>query len=195
MENAISALLGVDLESEGWKMADAKGHSLDVLRNAISMEIEGKEFFEAAAQKMKHPRAKEMFMSLVKQEQRHVDILQGELNRLSEGSGWASLKEMMESRSSYPKISVFQDKAIKRFKMRPDAGELEVLNLGIEVEKKSMDYYRTAGNETADPKAKEIFNWLVGEEGGHLTILTAEYENRTKSGFYYDNMEFSLEVM
>jgi len=36
---------------------------------------------------------------------------------------------------------------------------------------------------------------LVGEEAGHLTILTAEHENRIKSGFYYDNMEFSLEVM
>jgi len=176
-------------------MVQAKEGALEVLKNAISMEIEGKEFFELAAQRMMRQRAKDMFKSLVTQEQRHVEILQGELSRLSEGSGWASLKEMMDSRSSYPKISVFKDRAVKRFKLGPEAGELDVLNLGIEVEKKSMDYYRAAGSETSDPKAKEIFNWLVGEEGGHLTILTAEYENRTRSGFYYDNMEFSLEVM
>jgi rubrerythrin len=36
-------------------MAIAKEDPLDVLKNAISMEIEGKEFFEAAAQRMKHP--------------------------------------------------------------------------------------------------------------------------------------------
>ncbi|MCU0853115.1 MAG: hypothetical protein MUC90_07705, partial [Thermoplasmata archaeon] len=98
-------------------------------------------------------------------------------------------------RSSYPKLSVFKDRGIRRYKLGPEAGELEVLSLGIEVEKKSMDYYRTAGNQATDTKAKEIFNWLVGEEGGHLTILTAEYENRKGSGYYYDNMEFSLEVM
>lgn len=176
-------------------MAIAKGNPLDVIKNAISMEIEGKDFFEAAAQRMTHPRAKEMFMSLVKQEQRHVDILERELSRLSEGIGWASLKEMREGGTTYPKMSVFKDRAIRRLKIGPDAGELEVLSIGIEVEKKSMDYYRAAGNEAVDPKAREIFTWLVGEEGGHLTILTAEYENRRGSGFYYDNMEFSLEVM
>jgi rubrerythrin len=63
------------------------------------------------------------------------------------------------------------------------------------VEKKSIDYYRSAATESSDPKAKEVFNWLVGEEAGHLTILTAEHNYWTKSGYYYDNAEFSLEVM
>jgi len=168
---------------------------LGILGNAIEMELEGKAFFADVASNAKHQRTKDTFMSLVKQEQRHVDILGEELRRLEQGKDWASLQEMKSTAPQYPKISVFKDKEIRRMRFDPEAGELEALTLGIEIEKKSMDYYRNAGLESSNPKAREIFNWLVGEEGGHLTILSAEYENRVKSGFYYDNMEFSLEVM
>lgn len=181
--------------SESGLMEDGKRNHLEILRNAISMEVEGKEFFEEAAGKVKHQRAKDTFMSLVKQEQRHIDILSAEMSRLSDGKGWASLAEMKDSASAYPRRSVFKDKDIKRIRLGAEAGELEVLKVGIEVEKKSIEYYRDAATRTADQNAMGIFTWLVGEEAGHLTILTAEYENRTRSGFYYDNMEFSLEVM
>jgi rubrerythrin len=168
---------------------------LGILANAIDMELEGKEFFADVAAKAKVARTRDTFNSLVKQEQRHVDILGAELKRLEGGMGWASLEDMKSSAPSYPKISVFKDKHIKRLKFDPDSGELEALGIGIEVEKKSIDYYRSAANQSSDTKAREVFNWLVGEEAGHLTILSAEYENRTKSGYYYDNPEFSLEVM
>jgi len=171
------------------------GGVLKILGNAIEMELEGKAFFEEVANKSRNRRTKGTFMSLVKQEQRHVDIIGEELSRLEKGLDWASLGEMKSSAPTYPKLSVFRDNEFRRLKFDPESGELEALKLGMEVEKKSIEYYRSAGVQTPEPKAKEMFYWLVGEEAGHLTILSAEYENRTKSGFYYDNMEFSLEVM
>lgn len=176
-------------------MSEDRRGVLGILANAIDMELEGKEFFTEVAAKAKNARTRDTFNSLVKQEQRHVDILGAELKRLEEGVGWASLEKMKASAPSYPKISVFKDKQLRRLKFDPDSGELEALGIGIEVEKKSIDYYRSAATQSSDPKAKEVFNWLVGEEAGHLTILTAEHNYRTKSGYYYDNAEFSLEVM
>ena len=176
-------------------MSERHAGVLSILGNAIEMEREGKAFFEDVASNARHQRTRDTFISLVKQEQRHVDILSEELRRLEHGKDWASLQEMKASAPQFPMISVFKDNEIKRMRFDPEAGELEALKLGIEIEKKSMDYYRSAGSGAPDPKAREIFNWLVGEEGGHLTILSAEYDYRTKSGFYYDNMEFSLEVM
>lgn len=168
---------------------------LRILENAIEMEHEGKAFFEDVAANSRHKRTKDTFMSLAKQEQRHAEVLSEELRRLEQGKEWASLKEVKASASQPSKMSVFKDREIKRMRFNPEAGELGALKFGIEIEKKSMDYYRRAGAQTSDPKAREVFNWLVGEEGGHLTILSAEYDNRTRSGFYYDSMEFSLEVM
>ncbi len=168
---------------------------LSILTNAIEMELEGKEFFAEVAAKARNQRTRETFMSLVKQEQRHVDILGEELRRIEKGMVWAALEEMKRSAPTYPKMSVFRDKKFTRLKFDPESGELEALRVGIDVEKKSIEYYRAAGSQAGEPKAREVFNWLVGEEAGHLTILSAEFEYRTRSGFYYDTPEFSLEVM
>jgi rubrerythrin len=159
------------------------------------MELEGKEFFEEVSAKARNERTRKTFQSLAKQEQRHVDILGEEMARLDKGMDWAALEDMKRSAPAYPKISVFKDKELRRLRFDPESGELEALRIGMEVEQKSIEYYRSAGAQAAEPKAREIFNWLVGEEAGHLTILKAEYGYRTRSGFYYDSPEFSLEVM
>lgn len=176
-------------------MSDRSTGILGILAKAIEMEYDGKAFFEEVAARSKHPRTKDTFMSLVKQEQRHVDILSEELRRMNEGKMLASLEDLKKSAPTSPVASVFKDKDIARIKLDPNAGELDALKLGIEIEKKSIEYYRNAGLQATGERARELFNWLVGEEGGHLTILNAEYEYRNRSGFYYDNMEFSLEVM
>lgn len=173
------------------------GTSIDpalVLRNAVEMEIQGKEFYERGAEKMKNQRGKEMFLSLVKQERVHIDILEDQLNRFVHDKVWLSLKQL-KNEAPATKISVFQDKDIKKIAIGPNAGELEVIKMGMEVEKKSVEYYRAAGNDVRDKNAKDLFNWLVAQEAGHLTILQAEYDYRTKSGFYMGDPEFSLEVM
>ncbi len=173
---------------------DASQDPLTVLRNAVAMELEGKDFFEQASKAMRHPRAKEMFASLIRQEQRHIEIISEELRRLESGDGWGTLADMRSSAPRMPQLSVFRDREIVRKRLKADAGELEALQVGIKVEKKSIDYYRGAAQKAYDPRARELFNWLVGQEAGHLTILNAEYDNRSGSGFYYDEAEFSLEV-
>lgn len=165
-----------------------------VLRKAIDMELEGMDFFERASKQVENQRAKDMFLGLLKQEQRHAFVLGEELKRLEQGLSWAPLEEMRKKATGAQLGSVFKDRGIKRLAMNPDVGELEVIKIGMAVEKKSIEYYRAAGKDVSDGRAKEIFSWLVGEEAGHLTILNAEYDNRSRSGFHYDNAEFSLEV-
>ncbi len=176
-------------------MAEESQEHLQVLRNAIQMELEGKDFFERAAGRMRHKRAKDMFEGLVKQENRHIEVLGKEFERLSQGENWMSLEEADELSSGSPRVSVFKDSELKHIRLSEDAGELEALSIGIKVEQKSIDYYTSARNGVADKNARSIFDWLVEEESGHLTILSAEYEHRKGSGYYYDEPEFSLEVM
>jgi rubrerythrin len=174
-------------------MAESAKEQLEILRRAIAMEVEGERFFSEAAKRMKYPRTKDMFVSLAKQERRHVRVLEEELHRLERGGTWISPSSVKGSAD--PDASVFRDAERVSGPLDPKAGELEVLKFGMEVERKSIDYYRSAGEEVGSPKAREVFNWLVGEEAGHLAILTAEHDVRSRSGFYYDSPEFSLEVM
>jgi len=164
-----------------------------ILRNAIEMEVQGKDFYERAAGKMQNKRGKEMFLSLVNQERVHIDILEDQLDKFVHDKNWMNLGQLMKEPP--PKISVFDDKTIKQISIGPDAGELDVINIGIEVEKKSISYYHDAGIQVPDKNAKEMFNWLVAQETGHLQILQAEYDYRARSGFYFGKPEFSMEVM
>lgn len=175
---------------------NANMRAREVLRDAIVMELEGKRFFEHASGRMSRKRSKEMFMGLVAQEKRHVDVLRRELSRLESGRGWCPLDEVERDSGQEGSSSVFSDTDVKQLwlSLKPDAGELEVIDLGMEVEKRSIELYRSAGSEIGDPAAKQIFDWLVDEESGHLAILQAERDSRTGSGFHYDNMEFSLET-
>ncbi len=173
----------------------AEGNPLEILRNAIAMEVQGKDFFQKAVDIVKHKRAKDTFGSLIKQEQRHIEVLEDQLNHLIHDKRWMPLDELRGQPPAYPRMSVFEDKDIQRIRLDPSAGELEVLKVGMEIERKSIEYYRDAGMRFPDKHAKEIFSWLVGEESGHLSILSAEYDYRSRSGFYYDSPEFSLEVM
>jgi rubrerythrin len=175
-------------------LGDGSRSQVDVLTDAVRMELEGKDYFERASQRMSVPRARDMFIGLVKQEQRHVDVLSEQLRRLKGGSGWTSMSDALESSPDATGTSVFQDKDLKRIVLREGAGELEVLELAMEVEKKSIDYYESSGAASEDPKAREVYSWLVEEEKGHLMIIRAEHDLRAKSRFYYDSAEFSLEV-
>jgi len=174
-------------------MADTRKEHIEILRNAIIMEVEGEKFFSKAALRMKHPQAKEMFVSLATQERRHVKVLEEELHRLERGDGWISPSSVKGSVA--PDDSIFREAEAARGPLDPKAGELAVLKFGMDVERKSIEYYRRVGAEIKNSKAREVFNWLVGEEAGHLAILNAEYDLRSKSGFYFDVPEFSLEVM
>jgi rubrerythrin len=161
------------------------GTSVDpglVLRNAVEMEIQGKDFYERAAERMTNQKGKDMFLKLVEQERVHVDVLENQLNMFVHDKGWLSLKQL-KTGASTPKISVFQDSDIKKIEIGSSSGELEVIKLGIEVERKSVEYYRAAGNDIQNKNAKTVFNWLVAQETGHLTTLQAEYDSRMKSGF------------
>lgn len=159
------------------------------------MEIDGKGFFSEMAKHAAHPSARDMYASLVRQEERHIEVLNEELVRLEGGRDWISPSSVRPDPGAVPTDSVFGRDGRAGLTVDPKAGELDAVKLGIEIEKRSIEYYRRAGAEVKGAKAKEVFNWLVGEEAGHLTILMAEYDNRTRSGFYFDTPEFSLEVM
>ncbi|UCE81132.1 MAG: ferritin family protein [Methanobacteriota archaeon] len=176
-------------------MVSSRNEQIEILRNAIEMEIDGKEFFTEMANRAEHPNARKMYDSLALQEQRHIEVLNEELSRLEKGSGWISPSSVKSDSKDTPSDSVFRGKSRSNLTMDPKAGELDAIKLGIEIEKRSIEYYREAGTEVKGIKAKEVFNWLVGEEAGHLTILRAEYDHRARSGFYFDTPEFSLEVM
>ena len=128
-------------------MAPYGGDPASVLRHAVEMEVQGKDFYERAAKKMKNSRGRDMFLSLVRQERLHIDILEDQLNRYVHDKKWLKIEELKLQAEEHPEKSVFDLPEVKNIALDPNAGELDVIKVGMEVERKSIDYYSEAGAE------------------------------------------------
>lgn len=63
---------------------------------------------------------------------------------------------------------------------------MELINLAIENEKISRDFYHAQYNRMKNPEIKAIFSWLVSEEQKHIRNLQLEYDAHQ----YYDEVQF-----
>ena len=45
----------------------------------------------------------------------------------------------------------------------------DIVEIGIQIEKNGRDFYSAAADKSKDPKIKEIFRYLAGEEEKHIS--------------------------
>ncbi len=47
----------------------------------------------------------------------------------------------------------------------------EIIELGVQIEKNGKDFYNTLLEKSESQKAKEIFQYLAGEEDKHIAVF------------------------
>ncbi len=66
---------------------------------------------------------------------------------------------------------------------------LELINLAIENEKISRDFYQAQFQRVEDPEVRKIFQWLAEQEDEHIKNLQMEYDAHK----YYEEVGFDGE--
>ncbi len=84
-----SAYEKLDLRPEDIAGAD----EAKILEIAVQREIVANKFYLDLAAKEKSPEAKEMFLSLAKEEEMHMKILQAEIDSISQSGFWFDMQE------------------------------------------------------------------------------------------------------
>jgi rubrerythrin len=167
----------------------AEEHALEVLRTAVQIEREGYTFYAAAAAQTKDPNAVKMFLSLARDEMEHLGRLEMVYCALTKGRQWPEWSRNGErGRIIFPAPQEAVPEAT------PDAHELEALQYGMQAERESIAFYQQALKDATAVEAQIMYEYLITEEEGHLSILQAEYDHLTQTGFWFDFQELSLEV-
>jgi len=164
---------------------------LNVARETIRLEINGRSFFEHAAARTHNELGKKMFEKLARDEISHLKTF-GQLFAAHIGSDdWKRYVEEEEKGIS----SVIEELKTRVEKQEKEerASELEAIRIGMELERKAIDFFDKSANETTDPKTKEIFSNICDEERLHYDLLQAQYDNVTQSGFWFDIAEFRMD--
>lgn len=150
----------------------------DAIETAIKMETDAMAFYQEAANKTSHPFGKEMFKGFIKDETRHLKILQDVFRGNDVNAELIRPKESIKT-----VFSELKDKMMQRVKVLDN--ELEAVNIALKFEKKGFDFYKNAAVTAESQKEKELFEKLSLEENDHYTILLETYKFLENTGQWY----------
>ena len=152
-------------------MTDEKATGSEAVRVAIQLETDGMAFYEEAAKKTSNEFGKGMFLSLVEEEKRHLQIL----NEVCKGQ--APAPDEQAGVVFKGKITTIFKDVTEDLKKKLESGpdDAEAVKIAMDLEEKGYKFYEKAGEEAVGEAEKTLFKRLAIEENGHWTLLEDTY--------------------
>ena len=142
----------------------------NILKQAMKMEQEGREFYISAAKKVENKLGREMLESLAQDEGGHYT----RLLQIQEGASGTALKECapeFDDAGGRVRALFKQYGSQAADEIAGNTGDLEALNIAMEMERKGHNLYSEAAARTKDESARKVFTFLAGEEEKHFEVL------------------------
>jgi len=141
----------------------------DVLKRAILLEMNGKEYFAMAAKMATSEVAKELFEHMVKEEEHHLHILQLTFKRHLD-AGKVVLPSEAELNFD------FKDPIIDKsflLELRNSNFDSSAISIALTLEERAFKFYQKEEQAATDPEIKKLFTWLTDWEIDHHRKLMA----------------------
>lgn len=161
----------------------------NAIKGAIRLEIDGRKFFNHAAEVTQHERGKKMFTFLAQEEVKHLETFADLFSRILKQENWREYVQAEDNRGEASLIAKLRD----GMRREEGKGEVEALRIGMELEQNAIRFFENAARESDDPIAKKIFREISEEEKFHFDLLQAQFDSVTKSGFWLSGAEFQMD--
>lgn len=172
-------------------MAKLTGEILEVIREAIKLELNGQSFFENVADATHNALGKKMFTKLAQDEAQHLKIFSDIFTNMV-GEDWKKHIADLKVNEKAPMIEALAKKVASAGK-ESRASELEAISIAMDLERNAIDFFSGAAKKTTDGEARDIFNKIADEERLHFDLLQAQHDHLTNSGFWFDVAEFRMD--
>lgn len=151
-------------------MSQTNQAACDMLRAALEMEKKGKDLYDKFARSCRNKECREIFETLARDEVLHMKRINQIYDSLSAGEPWCDdWKEKGETRDPG---RIFTELVKKHAgKVRAEAGDMEALEVGIELEDESIGFYRDWLDKSGEAVEKDFLRKMVAEEKGHHAAL------------------------
>lgn len=150
--------------------------ALEILKQAMSIEQEGREFYLKAIETTEDEKGREVFRTLAGDEENHFSLIQRQYDSLVNQGQWQTIPEMPPVDMDLGRSIFHGGKQRLEEKITEKSNDWDAIVFGLEIETRSYDFYRKAATETSQPMGKKMFEFLTGEELGHFNILMMRYE-------------------
>lgn len=156
------------------------GNPIDPISIAIQTEKDGIAFYEKAAEKTSHPFGKQMFLSFIEDEKRHLHILEQISKELNVPFD-TDYSPRERIKTIFKNVS---DTVVEH--IAPTTDETEAITIALDIENKGYTFYEEQAE--THPDHATIFDRLAAEESEHIFILQnlLNYLNDTGHWFMYE---------
>ena len=145
---------------------------------AKKMETDAIRFYAEAAQKTNHPAGKKMFETIIRDEKRHLEIV----NNLLKGMD-IHIEDVHPIKNIKTVFESMKDEMMERVKATSD--DLEAFKIGMQMEKEGLEFYRNLLAEATTEKEKNLYEKLIHEEEEHYNIFANTYDFLNDTGNWF----------
>ena len=169
-------------------MVTEQDKTLEALKIAIDMENDGKECYRQASQESGNEVGRKLLQALAVEEDAH-------------SRKFVEIYQAMQKKKGWPTIELKPDE-VKRLRelfgatcevigvnVKAAAPELDAINMAIDKEKKSYDFYNRQSQNSTYGAERDFYEALAAEEKGHELILVNYYEYLTDPVDWFTRVE------
>ena len=168
---------------------------LAIIDFAIAMELEGKDFFAAAAKRVASAETRKVLLELSEWEEKHCQYLLEEKAKLISSGDFANsdLSDTLLGPEK-EKWQVFYSRGAGEgpepsIPLGDRTSDMSVLRMAIFIENDLQGFYRRAAENTKESGGSAMFVKLATWEGEHAKVLDAQYQSLQKE--FWSEMGFS----
>ena len=156
-------------------METGQDKTLDALRIAIQMEIDGKEYYLKASQESSNELGKKLLQSLAAEENIHRQKFEEIYDAIRNKKAWPATDFQPDGgkrlRTIFVRATEEMGSDIKAL-----ATELEAVQTAMDMENKSYDLYKDRSQTATYDTERDFYQTLAAEEREHHLILLDYYE-------------------
>lgn len=158
--------------------------SIDVqeaMATAIKSEMEAANVYKKLKGMVSNFVIKDKLDFLISEEKKHQQLVRKLYEKM-----FSETDPALPEKSLAPRLTL----ALKETETVPD-----LLEVAIDAEKKSEEFYDALSQEVADRGAQEILQYLASMEHGHYSLLKGEYELCIRDEQYYERGDFQYDMV
>jgi len=156
-------------------MTSEQEKTLEGLKIAIQMEIDGKQFYLKASRETGNSLGKKLLERLASEEEIHRQRFEQIYNTIRAKLDWPETGFQPDSGRTLRTIFAQATEAIGTGGKGTDT-ELEAIKMAMSLENKSFDYYIRQGAASNHDAERDFYYAVAGEEKEHYLILLDYYE-------------------
>ena len=169
-------------------MADAQERTLQALKTALRMEIDGKEFYLKSSKASTNNVGKKLLKRLAEEEEIHQKVFENIYQTISNKQGWPEVKTRPDTTKGLKTVfSEAMQEMSKDVKTIPT--EISAIETAMDMENKTYDYYKEQIPKAGSDVEREFYQALSVQEEEHHRVLREYYEFLKNPAAYFVETE------